>query len=152
VVPIINKSIINQKTLTQFLKIMETIKGAIPIKDKMNIFTKHTFPVTGMTCAACAVSVESIIKSTAGVKDAGVNYANQSAWIEYSDDVSIEEIQNRTRSIGYDLIVNVADPFQEQQAQQQKHYEALKLRTILAILLSIPITVIGMFFYVYALW
>lgn len=125
---------------------METIKGAIPIKDKINIFTKHTFPVTGMTCAACAVSVESIIKSTAGVKDAGVNYANQSAWIEYSDEVTAEEIQNRTRSIGYDLIVNVEDPFQEQQAQQQKHYEALKLRTILAILLSIPITVIGMFF------
>lgn len=125
---------------------MERTKQTALLKDKMNIFTKHSFPVTGMTCAACAVSVESIIKSTAGVKDAGVNYANQSAWIEYSDAVTIEEIQNRTRSIGYDLIVNVEDPFQEQQVQQQKHYEALKWRTILAILLSIPITVIGMFF------
>jgi len=125
---------------------METIKETVPIKDKKNIFTKHTYPVTGMTCAACAISVESIIKSTEGVKDAGVNYANQSAWIEYSDATTIEEIQNRTRSIGYDLIVNAEDPFQEQQEQQQKHYEALKLRTVLAVLLSIPITVIGMFF------
>lgn len=125
---------------------MEITKSASPIKDKMNIFHKQTFPVTGMTCAACAISVESIIKSTEGVKDAGVNYANQSAWIEYSDAVTIEEIQNRTRSIGYDLIVNAEDPFQEQQEQQQKHYEALKLRTITAILFSIPITVIGMFF------
>ncbi|MBF6640294.1 copper-translocating P-type ATPase [Flavobacterium sp. J49] len=125
---------------------METTKPTTPIKDKMNIFHKQTFPVTGMTCAACAISVESIIKATEGVKDAGVNYANQSAWIEYSDEVTIEEIQNRTRSIGYDLIVNVEDPFQAQQEQQQKHYEALKRRTILAILLSIPITVIGMFF------
>lgn len=125
---------------------METIKGTVPIKDKKNIFAKHTFPVIGMTCAACAASVESIIKSTEGVKDAGVNYANQSAWIEYSDAVTIEEIQNRTRSVGYDLIANVEDPFQEQQEQQQKHYEGLKLRTIVAILLSIPIMIIGMFF------
>ncbi len=125
---------------------MKTVTENSPIKDKKNVFTKHTFPVTGMTCAACAVSVESIIKATDGVKDAGVNYANQSAWIEYSDAVTIEEIQNRTRSIGYDLIVDAEDPFQEQQNQQQKHYEALKRRTFLAILLSIPITIIGMFF------
>lgn len=125
---------------------METTNQTLPIKDKMNIFTKQTFPVTGMTCAACAISVESVIKSTRGVKDARVNYANQSAWIEYSDAVTLEEIQNRTRSIGYDLIVNSEDPFKEQQNQQQKHYEALKNRTIWAIVLSIPIMVIGMFF------
>lgn len=115
-------------------------------QDKINVFSKHTFPVTGMTCAACAISVESIIKSTVGVKSAAVNYANQSAIIEYSDAVTIEEIQNKTRSIGYDLIVDVDDPYQEQQNQQQKYYEALKLRTISAIVLSIPITIIGMFF------
>ena len=122
---------------------MEAIKQP---QDTMNIFSKHTFPVTGMTCASCAISVESILKSTPGVKDASVNYANQSAMIEYSDAVTIEEIQNRTKSIGYDLIVAVADPFQEQQNQQQKHYDRLKIRTISAIILSIPITIIGMFF------
>lgn len=40
---------------------------------------KITVPVTAMTCAACAVSVESILKSQEGVKDAGVNFANQTA-------------------------------------------------------------------------
>ena len=34
---------------------------------------KETFPVLGMTCAGCAVSVESMLKSTEGVYDAGVN-------------------------------------------------------------------------------
>ncbi|MEO5777322.1 MAG: heavy metal translocating P-type ATPase [Flavobacterium sp.] len=125
---------------------MKTAKQNAPTKDKMNIFTKQTFPVTGMTCAACAISVESILKTTEGVKDAGVNYANQSAWIEYSDDVTIEEIQNRTRSVGYDLIVGVEDPFQAQQDAHLKHYQELKRRTFLAILLSIPVSVIGMFF------
>ncbi|MEO8236168.1 MAG: heavy metal translocating P-type ATPase [Flavobacterium sp.] len=125
---------------------MKTAKQNAPTKDKMNIFTKRTFPVTGMTCAACAISVESILKTTDGVKDAGVNYANQSAWIEYSDDVTIEEIQNRTRSVGYDLIVGVEDPFQAQQDAHLKQYQELKRRTFLAILLSIPVSTIGMFF------
>ena len=125
---------------------METKTASHNPKDKMNIFTKQTFPVTGMTCAACAISVESILKTTEGVKDAGVNYANQSAWIEYSDDVTIEEIQNRTRSMGYDLIVDAEDPFQVQQEVNLKHYKELKKRTFLAVLLSIPLSVIGMFF------
>lgn len=111
-----------------------------------NIFSKQTFPVTGMTCAACAISVESTLKKTNGVKDAGVNYANQTAWIEYSDEITIQEIQNKTRAIGYDLIVDVDDPFQVQQDAQLKHYKSLKTRTLFAIILSIPITFIGMFY------
>ena len=55
------------------------------IKDKIK---KTTFPVLEMTCAACAVSVESMLKSTAGVLDAGVNFANQSAWVTYDPDLA----------------------------------------------------------------
>lgn len=40
---------------------------------------KETFPVLEMTCAARAISVESMLKSVDGVKDAGVNFANSSA-------------------------------------------------------------------------
>jgi len=43
-------------------------------------YVRETFPVLEMTFAACAVSVESRLKSTAGVKVAGVNFANQTAW------------------------------------------------------------------------
>ena len=43
---------------------------------------KESFPVLEMTCAACAVSVESMLKNTPGVKDAAVNFANQSALVE----------------------------------------------------------------------
>ena len=107
---------------------------------------KETFPVLGMTCAGCAVSVESMLKSTEGVYDAGVNYANQTAWAEYDDSVRPEDLQNAVRSIGYDLVVDVEDPRQVQQEIQQKQYGELKKRTIWASLLSLPIVVIGMFF------
>ena len=115
-------------------------------KHSQNSYIKKTFPVLGMTCAACAVSVESMLKSAKGVHNAGVNYANQTAWAEYDETVKEEELQNVIRGIGYDLIVDAEDPQQIQQDAQLRHYKELKKRTIWAVILSMPIVVIGMFF------
>lgn len=115
-------------------------------RNKRDQYTKSTFPVLGMSCAACAVSVESTLKATKGVRDAGVNYANQSAWAEYDDTVKPAELQSAIQSIGYDLVVDVEDPQQVQQDAQRKEYEALKRRTLWAVVLSLPIVLIGMFF------
>lgn len=110
-------------------------------------YAHQTFPVLEMTCAACAVSVESILKSTPGVKDAGVNFANQSAWVEYDDKATTPTaLQQAVRSIGYDLVVNVEDPQAVKEDAQQKHYEALKRRTIWSGVLAVPVAIIGMFF------
>ena len=110
-------------------------------------YTKETFPVLEMTCAACAVSVESMLKSTSGVKDAGVNFANQTAWVEYDAKVAKPvDLQNSVRSIGYDLVVDVEDPQAVQEEAQRKHYEDVKLRTIWSSILSVPVVIIGMFF------
>ncbi|GGC05833.1 MULTISPECIES: heavy metal translocating P-type ATPase [Dyadobacter] len=117
------------------------------IKKASNKYIKKTFPVLGMTCAACAVSVESMLKSAKGVQDAGVNYANQTAWAEYDDEtIKPVGLQSLIRSVGYDLIVDSQDPQQEQQDAQLSHYKQLKRRTLWAALLSFPIVVIGMFF------
>lgn len=110
-------------------------------------YKKETFPVLEMTCAACAISVESMLKSTAGVKDASVNYANQMVSVEYDTrQVKPVDLQNSVRSIGYDLVVNVEDPQAVQEEAQRKHYEAVKKRTIWSSILSVPVVVIGMFF------
>ncbi len=110
-------------------------------------YKKETFPVLEMTCAACAISVESMLKSTAGVKDASVNYANQMVSVEYdTKQITPVDLQNSVRSIGYDLVVNVEDPQAVQEEAQRKHYEAVKKRTIWSSILSVPVVVIGMFF------
>ena len=60
---------------------MTTDTEVKPEKKKLSpTYIKEEFPVLEMTCASCAVSVESMLKSVEGVKDAGVNYANGSAW------------------------------------------------------------------------
>ena len=61
---------------------------------------KETYPVLEMTCAACAVSVESMLKSVDGVADAGVNFANQSAWVSYNPALTNPaQFQQTVRSI-----------------------------------------------------
>lgn len=107
---------------------------------------KETYPVLGMTCAACAVSVESILKGSDKVADAGVNYANQTAWLEFAGDVDPAYFQNLLRSVGYDLVIDSEDPFQEQQEVQQREYNKLKKRTFMAGALSLPVVIIGMLF------
>ena len=109
--------------------------------------TRKTFPVTGMTCASCAVSVESILKSTPGVTDAGVNYANQSAWTVYDEkQTNVFELQKVVQSIGYDIIVEVDNPSEVQAELQKKHYHEIKTRTIWASILSLPVVILSMFF------
>lgn len=106
---------------------------------------RQTFPVLGMTCAGCAVSVESMLKSTEGVEDAGVNFANQTAWVTYDASVKPEALQNAIRAIGYDLIIDVEDPQAVQEEAQRKHYQELKTRTIWSSILALPVVIIGMF-------
>lgn len=109
--------------------------------------TKQTFPVLEMTCAACAVSVESMLKSVKGVKSASVNYPNQTASVEYDGSlVTPIDLQGTVRSIGYDLVVDEENAQVIQEEAQQNQYQELKIRTIWASVLSIPVVIIGMFF------
>jgi len=116
---------------------------------------KQSFPVLEMSCAACAVSVESMLKSAPGVKDVSVNYANQTAQITYDPAIAQPvDLQTAVRSIGYDLVVDAEDPDAVQEASQTKHYEEIKRRTIWASALALPVVIIGMFFmnWPYANW
>ncbi|WP_160715896.1 heavy metal translocating P-type ATPase [Chitinophaga solisilvae] len=124
-----------------------TILDKATAKHKATTGIKETFPVLEMTCAACAVSVESMLKSVPGVTDAGVNFANQSAWVEYNpSEASPEILRNAVRSVGYDIVIEKENQEEVKEAAQQKHYKAVKQRTIWASVLSLPIVIIGMFF------
>jgi len=107
---------------------------------------KKTFPVTGLSCASCAMSVESMLKSQKGVVDATVNFANSSAWVEYQPaTANISEFKTAIQSIGYDLLIEEAGQSKQEEIQQSQ-YKELKNRTIWASILALPVVIIGMFF------
>lgn len=106
-----------------------------------------SMPVLGMTCAACAVSVESIIAAQQGVDKAAVNYATQTVQVSYRPDVvQPEAFQKAVQSIGYDLIVQQEGAKELQEEAQRNHYQSLKKRMIWSLVLTIPVVIIGMFF------
>ncbi len=109
---------------------------------------KNSFPVLQMTCASCAVSVESIIKSQAGVVDANVNYANAKVSVEFIPSlVKVESLRKAVQSIGYDLLIDESTSGDETIEQIQKeNFKKLKKKTYWALALSFPVVVIGMFF------
>ncbi|MBL7852418.1 MAG: copper-translocating P-type ATPase [Cyclobacteriaceae bacterium] len=109
--------------------------------------TRATFPVLEMTCAACAISVESMLKATPGVSSASVNFANQTALVEY-DPASAKpaDLRQAVQSIGYDLVVDVEDPQAVQEEARLKHLREIRLQTLWSAALSIPVVILGMFF------
>ncbi len=114
--------------------------------DKQEEIIRDSFPVTGMTCAACASSVESILSHTDGVNKATVNFASSTVLVEYNKLVTHDDLQKALQSVGYDIIVDVEDPSAVQQELQEKHYQEVKKRTIWSAILTLPVFILGMFY------
>ena len=87
-----------------------TLEQTPRLKSPKGQHIRQTFPVTGMSCAGCASSVESILSHTEGVAKADVNFASSSVLVEYDKALSPADLQNALRSVGYDLIVDAEDP------------------------------------------
>jgi Cu+-exporting ATPase len=62
-----------------------------------------TLPVEGMTCGACATTVQKRLQQASGVHDAIVNYATGKATVHIDDtQVSVAELVRAVRDSGYD--------------------------------------------------
>ena len=109
---------------------------------------QETFPILGMSCAACAARVDKTLNQQPGVCQAAVNYAAATALVEYDPaKTSPEALQHAVQEAGYDLIIT-HDEHTEDEVEEAhaKRYKSLKRRTTWAILLAVPIAVIGMGF------
>lgn len=107
---------------------------------------KQTFPVMGMTCAACASSVETILQYTDGVHAVSVNFATNTVQVEWDDRLTPEGINAALQDVGYGIIISEKAVSETVQEEQAKKYQEVKARTIGAGLLTLPVFVIGMFF------
>jgi Cu+-exporting ATPase len=59
-------------------------------------------PITGMTCAACARSIERELSKAPGVRHAGVNFATSRATVEYDPTATgIRELMETVKTVGY---------------------------------------------------
>jgi P-type Cu2+ transporter len=131
----------NQETVAEAVKAIRDLGYGVTT-------VKKTYPVLQMTCASCAVSVESMLKAQQGVVDASVNYANAKVSVEFIPGLVLSEnLRNAVQSIGYDLMIDESESSDENVENiQQDKFNKLKRKTYWALTLSVPVVVIGMFF------
>lgn len=105
---------------------------------------KEIIKITGMHCASCALRIEKSIKKVDGVKSATVNYAMETAVVEYDkDQATISDLHGAIQNEGYTITKTG-----ETNNEISKENIEVKLARRLAfgaVLLALPVFAIAMF-------
>lgn len=96
------------------------------------------FKLEGMTCAACANRIEKGLNKMPGVTNASVNFALETATVEYSPaEVSVADMQSKVKQLGYKA---VAQSDEEEHADTRDQVvRKQKRKLIVSAILSIPL-------------
>jgi Cu2+-exporting ATPase len=141
----------NKKAVIQTDADTETIKEAVRSirASGYDVATvKKQFPLIGMSCVSCAGSIESILNSKQGVVKATVNFSANSVLVEFVPTIiQAKGMKLAVQGIGYDMIIDETEGAKEElENLRQNSFNQLRRRTVLAIFLTIPLVIIGMFF------
>lgn len=96
------------------------------------------FNLEGMTCAACANRIEKGLSKLPGVTNASVNFAMETARVEYSPaDITVSDMQNKVKQLGYKAVTKQENKKTvDHRKQEIKHQKRLLL---LSAILSLPL-------------
>lgn len=95
-----------------------------------------TFDITGMTCAACANRIEKGLNRLPGVASATVNFAMETARVEYAgNEVTVEAMQRKVEQLGY----AAAERVERTDAADHPERRGQIRKLILSALLSLPL-------------
>lgn len=96
-----------------------------------------TLDVIGMTCANCALRIEKGLKKIPGVKDVRVNFAMETAKIDFESSISKEILMDKIDFLGYRAVVH--EDIEIDGEIQKKEFKKLKVRVIVSAFLSLPL-------------
>jgi Cu+-exporting ATPase len=95
-------------------------------------------PVSGMSCAACARSIEKQLAATAGVANAHVNFATSIATVEFdASRTAVRNLVDAIEELGYGV------PQDEERAEDLER-ATLQRRLWIAVAFAAPVVVLGM--------
>ncbi|PFV84140.1 heavy metal translocating P-type ATPase [Bacillus sp. AFS059628] len=100
---------------------------------------KAEFTVSGMTCAACANRVEKRLNKLEGVNGATVNFALESATVDFNpDEINVTEMKSAITKLGYKLEVK-SDEQDGSTDHRLQEIERQKKKFIISFILSFPL-------------
>ncbi len=96
------------------------------------------FQLEGMTCAACANRIEKGLGKLPGVTRATVNFALETARVEYSpDDISVADMQAKVKQLGYKALVKQED--ESAGGHREKEIRRQKWMLLVSAIFSFPL-------------
>lgn len=129
------------EVLSEAVEIIQNLGYNVPV-------IKKTIPVLEMSCASCASGVETILNNQIGVLKAVVNFASATVNVEYiAGLVAPIDLKNALLEGGYDLYIEEKeDGTNTLELLHQEKFALLKKKTYWALVLAVPLVIIGMFF------
>jgi len=105
-----------------------------------------TIPVSGMTCTACAATIERVLGKLDGVERASVNFATEKVFVEYdSSVVRISNIKQKIEKAGYKpLDIENDTGIDQEKLRREKETKSLWLKFIISTIFTIPLFYISM--------
>ena len=95
---------------------------------------KEIYPVEGMSCASCAMSIQNVLSAQEGIKSAVVNLAMEKVVVEYEPLViTPARMEKVVDGIGYKLITDKTVKEDEQENTMNRRLERLKYNTLLSV-------------------
>ncbi|MFZ7138387.1 MAG: heavy metal translocating P-type ATPase [archaeon] len=118
----------------------QAIEDAISDVGYRVIHQEVTLKLSGMHCTMCAQAIEKALTQKEGVYKAAVNFATESAFVEFNAaQVSLESIKKVIRDVGYDVVEPEGGVQDAEQKERDNEIHSLKNRLIFSIVFTIPV-------------
>jgi len=96
------------------------------------------FKLEGMTCAACANRIEKGLNKLPGVTNATVNFAMETAHVEYSrGEITVTDMQDKVKQLGYKAITKQEN--ENAGDHREKEVRNHKRKLLISAILSFPL-------------
>ncbi|MCI1944850.1 MAG: heavy metal translocating P-type ATPase [Clostridium luticellarii] len=103
----------------------------------------EVFQIEGMSCAACARTVEKVSKKLDGVENASVNFATEKLTITFDPSkMKIDHLKKDIEKAGYKLVGE--ESAADKEKKKKEEIGALKRRFIISAVFTIPLLVVAM--------
>ena len=152
----INVNIANEKGYAEYdsdkINVKSILKGVEnagykAILDENKNIEKVTLKIKGMTCTACAISIDKALSKMEGITSANVNFAVEKVTIEYDPKmIRLIEMQKKVSGLGYELDLDESevDSVDEDEIRIKKTGKTMKI-SVLFTSLIMGLMIINMF-------
>ncbi len=103
---------------------------------------KTAIPIGGISCASCVAAIEGALRQTPGVVRADVNFASNTATVEFAPaSVGVADLRRVIREAGYEPleVAEGASPADREKEAREREIRSLGRRLIVGAVLTVPV-------------